>query len=70
VQARTVARENSKWIVVSIHDPTEFPCQMLNRDLWKDKAVKDILKSSFIFLQVTDDISGTVDGVLVFGSFK
>lgn len=51
-QAREHAKKNQRWIIVTLHDPTEFPCQVLNRDLWKDKQVKDVVRESFIFLQV------------------
>ena len=60
-QARTRATENDLWVIVSIHDPSEFQCQMLNRDLWKDNAVKEIIQSSFVFLQFG---ASTSDGTM------
>lgn len=39
--------------MINVQDPTEFSCQVLNRDLWSDTIVKDIVKESFIFLQVS-----------------
>lgn len=39
--------------MINVQDPTEFSCQVLNRDLWSDSIVKDIVKESFIFLQVS-----------------
>jgi hypothetical protein len=50
--ARTKAREENKWLLVSIHDPAEFPCQVLNRDLWKSEEVKEFIKEAFVFVQV------------------
>jgi hypothetical protein len=50
--ARTKAKKESKWLLVSIHDPAEFQCQVLNRDLWKAQEVKDLIKESFVFVQV------------------
>ncbi|KAI9250240.1 hypothetical protein BDA99DRAFT_523251 [Phascolomyces articulosus] len=50
-QARTTAREQNKWLIVNVQDATEFSCQILNRDLWSDPTVKDIIKESFVFLQ-------------------
>lgn len=41
-----------KWLMISIHDPSNFQCQVLNRDLWKDKSVKTMMKENFVFLQV------------------
>ncbi|CAO3685233.1 unnamed protein product [Umbelopsis ramanniana] len=49
--ARNHAKENKKWLLVNIQDPTEFSCQVMNRDLWSEQAVKDVIKESFVFLQ-------------------
>jgi hypothetical protein len=38
--------------MVNIQNPSEFSCQVLNRDLWSDGFVKDIIRQWFIFLQV------------------
>lgn len=40
--------------MINIQDPTEFACQIMNRDLWSDSFIKDIIKESFIFLQYTN----------------
>ncbi|KAI8881469.1 hypothetical protein K501DRAFT_222983 [Backusella circina FSU 941] len=50
-EAREDAKERNKWLLINIQDPTEFSCQVLNRDLWSDSFIKDIIKASFIFLQ-------------------
>lgn len=49
--ARVKARTEEKWIIVNIQESSEFACQVLNRDLWSNQDVKDIIKSSFVFLQ-------------------
>lgn len=38
--------------MVNLQDPTEFACQVMNRDLWSEQAVKDVVNESFVFLQV------------------
>jgi thioredoxin-related protein len=53
-EAREAAKDNSKWLMINIQDPTEFACQIMNRDLWSDSFIKDIIKESFIFLQYTN----------------
>ncbi|CAO3589892.1 unnamed protein product [Absidia cylindrospora] len=58
-EARTAAREQNKWLLVNVQDPTEFACQVLNRDLWSDSFVKDIVRESFVFLQYGNE---TADG--------
>ncbi|KAL7751721.1 UBX domain protein Ubx2 [Sorochytrium milnesiophthora] len=54
--AKAHARTGKKWLLIDLQDPSEFQCQMLNRDLWSDKRVKEFIKANFIFLQprVTD----------------
>ncbi|KAI3650101.1 hypothetical protein MP228_005733 [Amoeboaphelidium protococcarum] len=49
--ARAVAKSKELWLMITIHDPSEFPCQVLNRDLWKNKGVHDHVKEHFVFLQ-------------------
>ncbi|KAA8642109.1 hypothetical protein EYZ11_001191 [Aspergillus tanneri] len=53
--ARQEGRENEKWLLVNIQDPSIFDCQVLNRDLWKDSGVRDTVKEHFIFLQYSKD---------------
>ncbi|KKK17717.1 hypothetical protein P175DRAFT_0502647 [Aspergillus ochraceoroseus IBT 24754] len=53
--ARQEGRDNEKWLLVNIQDPSIFDCQILNRDLWKDPSVKDTIKEHFIFLQYSKD---------------
>lgn len=38
--------------MVNIQEAGVFACQVLNRDLWSDKSVKEIVKENFVFLQV------------------
>ncbi|KAJ3330602.1 hypothetical protein HDU93_000303 [Gonapodya sp. JEL0774] len=48
---RILAQQRTKWILINIQDPTEFQCQVLNRDLWSNTAVKDAIKEHFLFMQ-------------------
>lgn len=41
--------------MVNIQDSSEFQCQVLNRDVWSNPAVKTIIKEHFIFWQVYHD---------------
>ncbi|ORY93425.1 hypothetical protein BCR43DRAFT_377107 [Syncephalastrum racemosum] len=56
-EARAAARDGKKWLLINVQDQSEFACQVLNRDLWSDSIVKEILKESFIFLQYSCDSS-------------
>lgn len=53
--ARQEGRENERWLLVNIQDPSIFDCQLLNRDLWKDAGIRDTIKEHFLFLQYSKD---------------
>lgn len=54
-QARQEGKDNEKWIIVNIQDPSIFDCQVLNRDIWKNAGVMDTVKENFIFMQYSKD---------------
>ena len=54
-EARDTAKEKSKWLLINVQDQTEFACQVMNRDVWSETFVKDIIRESFIFLQYKHD---------------
>ncbi|ORY00273.1 hypothetical protein K493DRAFT_328958 [Basidiobolus meristosporus CBS 931.73] len=54
-QTRNTAKSQGKWLMVNIQEVSEFVCQILNRDLWSDKTVQDIIKENFLFLQFSSD---------------
>jgi hypothetical protein len=54
-EARTLGKDEKKWILVNLQDMNDFNCQALNRDIWKDEAVRDLVSENFIFLQYDKD---------------
>ncbi|VBB71981.1 Putative protein of unknown function [Podospora comata] len=50
-EARDEGKEEKKWLLVNLQDSSDFQCQMLNRDVWKDQAIVALIKENFIFLQ-------------------
>lgn len=50
-EARDEGKDSKKWILVNLQDMSDFNCQALNRDIWKDEAIKSLVKENFIFLQ-------------------
>ena len=38
--------------MVNVQNVSEFPCQVLNRDVWSNGAIKELIKENFLFLQV------------------
>ncbi|GMM29228.1 Ubx5 protein [Martiniozyma asiatica (nom. inval.)] len=53
--ARSIAKEENKWLLVNIQDVTDFRCQVLNRDLWSNSTVKATVRSRFTMLQFHHD---------------
>lgn len=52
-KAKFEGQRQNKWLMVNIQNPQEFACQVLNRDVWSNHAVKSILNEHFIFWQVS-----------------
>ncbi|RUS32715.1 thioredoxin-like protein [Jimgerdemannia flammicorona] len=50
-QARNKARAEMKWLMVNIQNVTEFACQVMNRDLWSNLPVKELVRENFVFMQ-------------------
>ncbi|KAF3906532.1 hypothetical protein ABW20_dc0107457 [Dactylellina cionopaga] len=53
--ARDIGKERLKWLMVNIQDSSVFDSQVLNRDVWKDPAIKSTIQENFIFLQYATD---------------
>ncbi|KAJ6262407.1 UBX domain-containing protein [Drechslerella dactyloides] len=53
--ARDIGKERLKWLMVNIQDSKVFDSQVLNRDVWKDPAIKSTIRENFIFLQYAHD---------------
>ncbi|KAL1845195.1 hypothetical protein VTK73DRAFT_936 [Phialemonium thermophilum] len=53
--AREQGKEDKKWILVNLQDMSDFNCQALNRDIWKDEAVRQLVSEHFLFLQFSKD---------------
>ncbi|PJF17376.1 hypothetical protein PSACC_02862 [Paramicrosporidium saccamoebae] len=51
--ARRQARQQSRYLLVTVHNPAEFPCQQMVRDVWNDTAVRDFIQEELIFVFVT-----------------
>ena len=42
----------NKWVILNVQNHDDFACKCLNRDLWSDETVKEIIKANFVFNQV------------------
>ncbi|OZC06081.1 UBX domain protein [Onchocerca flexuosa] len=52
---RAEAQLRGHWLLVNVQDDLEFACQALNRDVWSNSSVKELLQSNFVFWQVHKD---------------
>ena len=41
----------TRWLIVNIQSEIEFDCHALNRDIWRNSAVQQLLELHFIFWQ-------------------
>jgi hypothetical protein len=53
--AKDEGQRHNKWLMVNIQNHQEFSCQVLNRDVWSNPAVKSIISEHFIFWQTYHD---------------
>ena len=53
--ARDAGVAAKKWLIVNVHNVSEFSCQVLNRDVWSNTSVREIIRDHFIFLQLYMD---------------
>lgn len=58
-EARDHAKSLNRWLLVNIQNPQEFACQILNRDVWSNQQIQEIVKDHFVLWQV---LSNTSDG--------
>jgi len=52
LQARSQCTSTCKWLLINLQNTMEFACQVLNRDVWANKVVRELLKENFILWQV------------------
>lgn len=49
--ARAVAKDARRWLLVNIQKDSEFSSHALNRDVWRDDLVENLIREGFIFYQ-------------------
>ncbi len=60
LQAKLDSAQKAKWLLVNIQDVQEFDCQVLNRDVWNNPVVAELVKANFLFWQVCKVLSTVV----------
>lgn len=51
---RVLAEDSDSWMLVNIQSESEFLCHVLNRDLWGDETMKNMILCHFVFWQQMD----------------
>ncbi|KAJ2659099.1 UBX domain protein Ubx2 [Coemansia sp. RSA 1199] len=54
--AKQTALASGKWVLVNLQNVSDFRCQALNRDIWSQGIIKDIVRKNFCFLQLSVDV--------------
>jgi len=49
--ARNTAKDARRWLLVNIQSDEDFACHVLNRDIWGDELVANLVQDGFIFWQ-------------------
>lgn len=49
--AMALGAREKRWVIVTIHQGDVFACQVLNRDVWNDPAMKQLIETYFVFWQ-------------------
>ena len=49
--ARTTAKDSKRWLLVNLQRDAEFACHALNRDVWRDELIENLIREGFIFWQ-------------------
>lgn len=49
--AKTMAKDTRRWLLVNIQRDDEFSCHALNRDVWQNELVDNLIREGFIFWQ-------------------
>lgn len=52
--AKQDAQERKRWLVVNIQSPSNFDSHRLNRDTWRDGAIKALVEAYFVLFQTYD----------------
>jgi len=49
--ARTMAKDSKRWLLVNIQKDSEFASHALNRDVWRDELVENLVREGFVLWQ-------------------
>lgn len=53
--AKNVAKDARRWLLVNIQSDSDFACHALNRDVWRDELVENLVREGFILWQAENN---------------
>ena len=56
--ARNVAKDTRRWLLVNLQSDSDFACHALNRDVWRDELVENLVREGYIFWQSVSSLIG------------
>ena len=51
-EAKEAGTALNKWLIVNVQDAREFSSHILNRDVWNNSKVKNVVEKSYLLWQV------------------
>lgn len=58
--AKNMAKDTRRWLLVNLQSDEEFACHALNRDVWRDELVENLIREGFVFWQTVRNVIGCV----------
>ncbi|EJK48732.1 hypothetical protein THAOC_32446, partial [Thalassiosira oceanica] len=55
IGAKNVAKDARRWLLVNIQSDSDFACHALNRDVWRDELVENLVREGFILWQAENN---------------
>jgi len=52
--AKAIAKDTRRWLLVNIQNDSDFACHALNRDVWRDELVENLVREGFVFWQASN----------------
>ncbi len=68
--ARNFAKDTRRWLLVNIQSDSDFACHALNRDVWRDELVENLVREGYIFWQSVSGLDCAYLSICVFGVSK
>ena len=59
--AKNFAKDARRWLLVNIQSDDDFACHALNRDVWRDELVENLVREGFILWQAVSYMNCMID---------